>query len=234
MVVAPKKSVGVKIFIDLKLLNKSVLREVHPLPKVDNTLTQLTDAKIFTKLDANSGFWQIPLSSASRLQTTFITPFGTFCFNKLPFGISSAPDHFQRRMSSMLADLEGVLCQVDDVLIFGSPKTHHDAHHLAVLKIIEFAGMTLNIEKCEFCNTSITFLGHKIDHSSINADPEKTKAIRDMRAPTTIPKLRHFMRIVNQLGKFTSTLVQLTEPLRALLSKGTDWVWVPHQSEVIT
>lgn len=79
----------------LKPLNRSVLREVHPLPKVDETLAQLAGAKVFSKLDANSGFWQIPLSPSSRLLTTFITPTGRYCFNKLPFGISSAPEHFQ-------------------------------------------------------------------------------------------------------------------------------------------
>ena len=71
MVVAPKKSSAVRICVKLKPLNKSVLREVHPLPKVDNTLTQLANAKLFSKLDVNSGFWQIQRSPASRLFTTF-------------------------------------------------------------------------------------------------------------------------------------------------------------------
>jgi len=96
MVVVPKKSGGVHICVDLKPLNQSVLRGVHPLPKVDETLAQL---EIFSKLDTNSGFWQIPLSQPSQLLTTFITPAGHHCFNKLPFGILSAPEHFQQWMS---------------------------------------------------------------------------------------------------------------------------------------
>ena len=108
MVVVPKKSGNVRICVDLKPLNKSVQREVHPIPKVDETLAQLSGAKIFSKLDANSGFWQIPLSRRSRLLTTFITPTGRYCFNKLPFGISSAPEHFQRRMSEILSGLEKI------------------------------------------------------------------------------------------------------------------------------
>ena len=172
MVVAPKKSGSIRICVDLKPLNQSVLREVHPLPKVDDTLAQLTGAKLFSKLDANSGFWQIPLSPASRLLTTFITPFGRFCFNKLPFGIASAPEHFQKWMSSILAGLEGVVCQMDDVLVFGCSKAQHDARLLAALERIESAGATLNVDKCKFSKTSITFLGHKIDQSGIRADPE--------------------------------------------------------------
>ena len=83
MVVVPKKSGSVRICVNLKPLNQSVLREVHPLPKVDETLAQLLGPNSFLKLDANSRFWQIPLSQSSRLLTTFITPTGCYCFNKL-------------------------------------------------------------------------------------------------------------------------------------------------------
>ena len=92
MVIIPKDSGMVRICVDLKPLNETVLREVHPMPKVDTTLAQLSGATVFSKLDANSGFWQIPLAEESRLLTTL---FGRFCFNKLPFGISSAPEIFQ-------------------------------------------------------------------------------------------------------------------------------------------
>ena len=231
MVVAPKKSGSIRICVDLKPLNQSVLHEVHPLPKVDDTLAQLTGAKLFNKLDANSRFWQIPLSPASRLLTTFITPFGRFCFNKLPFGISSAREHFQKRMSSFLAGLEGVVCQMDDMLVFGCSKAQHDARLLAALEHIESIRATLNVDKCEFSKTSITFLGHKIDQSGISADPEKTKAIHNMRAPTTIPELRRFIGMVNQLGKFTPNLANLTQPLRTLLSKGPTGYGVPTRGK---
>ena len=91
MVVVQKKSGNIRNCVDLKLLNRSVWREVHPLPKVDDTLAQLTGAKIFSKLDTNSRFWHIPMAQSSWLLTMFITPMGCYCFNKLPFGISSVP-----------------------------------------------------------------------------------------------------------------------------------------------
>ena len=106
MVVVPKKHGLVHICVDLEPLNKNVLRETHPLPTVDETLAQLTGAQTFSKLDSNSGFWQIPLTDDSIFLTTFITPYGHYCFNKLPFGISSAPEHFQKRMNQILAGLE--------------------------------------------------------------------------------------------------------------------------------
>ena len=137
MVVVPKKGGNIRICVDLKPLNTNVRREVHPLPKVDETLAQLSGARVFSKLDANSGFWQIPLAKKSRPLTTFLTPFGRYCFNKMPFGISSAPEHFQKRMTKILTGLPGVLCLMDDVLVFGSNTDEHDERLKAALNRIQ-------------------------------------------------------------------------------------------------
>ena len=99
MVAIPKRNGAIWIFVDLRPLNQSVCQEVYPLPKVDDLMAQMTNDKVFSKLDANSGFWQIPLSQESRLLTTFLTPMGRYCFNKLPFGITSTPELFQRCMN---------------------------------------------------------------------------------------------------------------------------------------
>ena len=115
LVVVPKSNGQVRICVDLTKLNESVCRERHLLPSVEQILAQLEGAKVFSKLDANSGFWQIELAPESAKLTTFISPFGRFCFNRLPFGITSAPDHFQKRMSSILAGLDGVVCLIDGV-----------------------------------------------------------------------------------------------------------------------
>ena len=106
----------------------------------ETTLSQLSGAKIFSKLDANSGFWQIP---ESRPLTTFLTPFG-----RLPFGLSSAPELFQKRMGKLLEGLDGVVCLIDDVLIFAADKEEHDLRLRAVLNRMAEAGTTLNMEVC--------------------------------------------------------------------------------------
>ena len=126
MVIVPKPNGTVRICVDLTKLNASVCRERHILPSVEETLAQLGDAKVFSKLDANSGFWQIKLASESALLTTFITPFGRYCFKRLPFGISSAPKVFQRRMSEILNGIEGTVCMMDDMLVFGKDKEEHN------------------------------------------------------------------------------------------------------------
>ena len=111
--------------------------EVHPLPKVETTLLQHSGATVFSKNDTNRGFWQILLDSASRLLTTFITLFCRFCCNKFPFGITSAPEHFQRRMNNILGGLPGVVCHIDDILIFGKDQQEHDEQLKTMLQAIQ-------------------------------------------------------------------------------------------------
>ncbi|KAK7882125.1 hypothetical protein WMY93_028299 [Mugilogobius chulae] len=118
MVVVPKKcSPDLRLCVDFTGLNEYVCREKYVLPSVEQSLGMLAGAKVFSKLDANMGFWQIPLSEESAKLTTFITPFGRFHFNRLPFGINSAPEHFQRTMAEVIEGLEGVVCHIDDVLV---------------------------------------------------------------------------------------------------------------------
>jgi hypothetical protein len=229
MVVIPKKDGNVRICVDLKPLNTSVLRETHPLPRVDDLLAQLSGAKLFSKLDANSGFWQVPLAEQSRHLTTFITPFGRYCFNTMPFGISSAPEHFQRRMNEILEGLPGVVCLVDDILVHGSNEEEHKSRLFAVLDRIRKAGVTLNTGKCVFAQTSTRFLGHFINADGIQAETEKTSAITNMETPKSVPELRRFLGMVNQLGKFSPNIAELTKPLRELLGKKSSWLWGPPQ-----
>ncbi|GBM86660.1 Uncharacterized protein K02A2.6 [Araneus ventricosus] len=160
VVIVPKSDGNVRICVDLVELNKNVMRELHPLPKAEYSLNLLTGAKIFSKLDANSGSWQITLDKKSSYLTTFITPFGRFRFQRLPFGISSAPEHFQRRMSQMLEGIPGTICHMDDILIWGSTQEEHDQRLTEVCKKLKNSGMTLNAKKCIFSQTSIKFLCH--------------------------------------------------------------------------
>ena len=220
IVVVPKPNGSVRICVDL---SKAVQREVHPMFSADKSLAKLGQGKIFSKLDAKSGFWQIPLCPESRLLTTFITPFGRFCFNRLPFGISSASEIFQWTMSQILIDLDGVICHMDDILVHAPDQTTHDQHIRGVLQRLREAGVTLN-EKCEFSKTSIKFLGHIIVAKGIHVDPDEVKAIRKFPAPTNITELQRFMGMVNQLAKFIPSLADSNAPLHHLLRKDTAWV----------
>lgn len=219
----------IRICVDLTSLNRAVKREIFPMKTVNENLAKLANGKLFSKLDANSGFWQIPLHDDSKLLTTFITPFGRFAFNRLPFGITSAPEIFQRTMSTILQGLEGVICHMDDILILGSTQLEHDLRVRQVLKKLQDAGLTLNAKKCEFSKTEVTYLGHVITGHGIRADPRKVKAIQDFPVPKTVQELQRFQGMVNQLAKFVPGLAQFNSPLRALLRKNTDFTWTSFQ-----
>ena len=231
IVAVPKSNGDVRVCVDLTKLNDQVKRERLMLPSVDDVLSQLSGAKVFSKLDANSGFYQIELTPESALLTTFITPFGRFCYNRLPFGITSAPEYFQKRMQSVLAGVEGTVNMIDDTLVFGKDQTEHDERLEEVLRKLEEAGITLNAEKCEYSKASLTFLGHVVDASGIRPDPEKIKAIRDMEDPTNVTELRRFLGMTNQLGKFSDKIAEVSKPLRDLLSTKNSWVWESPQKE---
>lgn len=230
MVVVPKKAGTVRICVDFTKMNESVCREKFILPSVEHTLGMLAGATVFSKLDANMGFWQIPLTKESAKYTTFITPFGRYYFNRLPFGIASAPEHFQRMMTTeVTGGLDGVLCHMDDILVWGQTQDEHDERLHAVLERTQKAGITLNMDKCELTRHTVRFLGHVISADGVRPDPEKTRAVQDMEAPKNVSELRSFLGMVNQLGRFLPSLAEKDKVLRDLLSKKNHWYWGTEQ-----
>ena len=134
-------------------------------------------------------------------------------------------------MGKILQNLPGVLCYMDDVPVFGRDTQEHDMRLEKVLQQIQAAGATLNQEKCQFCKSSLKFLGHLKDLTGIQLGPDKTSAIAEMPTPQNLSDLRHFMSMINQFRKFSSKLAKLTESLRQLLSKKNSWSWGHPQDQ---
>ena len=232
IVIVPKpQSDQVRICVDLTKLNDAVQRELYVMPSVEESLAKLAGAKFFTKLDANNGFWQVRLSESSAKMTTFITPFGRFYFNRLPYGLNSAPEYFMRTMAQAIDGIEGVVCQVDDILVFGSTEEEHDQRLEAVMQALAKAGITLNEKKCEVFAKSISFLGHKIDGHGVRADNNKVVAVEKMKVPENPSDVRRFLGMVNHLGKFIPHLATKTKPLRDLLVEKNEWTWEQTQQK---
>jgi transposase InsO family protein len=224
IVVIPKKTSGIRLCVDMTRLNEAVLREQYTLPVIDQLLARLAGATVYSKLDCNQGFHQIPLSSESQLLTTFTTPFGRWCYTRLPFGISSAVEVFSKRMGEILESQENALCLVDDVLVFGKDQAEHDARLREVLDRFRRAKVTLN-EKCEFSKNQIKWAGHVISGDGISMDPDRLSAILNMPPPTDVSAARCFLGMANQMAKFSSSLAELSAPIRDLLRKDRAWVW---------
>jgi hypothetical protein len=145
----PGQKPSVRLCVDMTRLNNAVLREQYTFSVIDQLLARLAGATVFSKLDCNSGFHQIPLSRESQLLTTFTTPFGRWCYTRIPFGISSASEVFSKKMADILNSQDNALQLVDDVLIYGKDQAEHDTRLREVLDRFRRANVTLN-EKCEF------------------------------------------------------------------------------------
>ncbi|XP_018369319.1 PREDICTED: uncharacterized protein LOC108765221, partial [Trachymyrmex cornetzi] len=226
MVIVPKPNGDVRICVDYTHLNKSVQREKHILPAVDETLASLAGAKVFSKLDACSGYYQIMLQEKSRKLTTFITPFGRFYFNRLPMGVSSSGEHFQKQMSAILEGIEGACNLMDDTLVYGATEAEQDRRLEIVLKRLQDNGVTLNKAKCIFRTSSVKFLGHVISaEKGVQPDPDKVRAVKDMERPKSREELRRFLGMVHYHTKFLNHLADAIQPFRDLLKKNHEFVW---------
>lgn len=128
-------------------------------------------------------------------------------------------------MAEVVEGLEGVICHVDDLLVWGQDQEQHDLRPHAVLQRLEDAGITLNAGKWELSKEKVVFLGHIISVEGIHPDPTKTEAITEMKVPTNVMELRSFLGMVNQLGRFIPQLSDKDKSLRDLLSKKNSWIW---------
>ena len=148
----------VRICANFRKLNNNLKREMFHIPTFDELSCKLSDVKYLTKLDAASGFFQIPLEEHSRNLTTFLTPFGRYRFKRLPMGINIASEIYQRKMYELLGDIDGVLIYMDNAIIFGKSESEHDDTLKTVLDRIKAAGLKLNKKKCEIKKQSLGLL----------------------------------------------------------------------------
>ncbi len=221
MVPVLKKNGKVRICVDLKKLNEQVKRERFILPTSEEITAELSGATVFSSLDAALGFFQIPLHSESSRLTTFITPFGRYCFRRLPFGITSAPEIFQRKMSETLQGLRGVSVYMDDIVVHGKDMEEHDLNLQKVLERVESAGLKLNKDKCKLRQEKLNFLGQVVDAAGVRPDPAKVQAIRELAAPGNVHELKRILGMVNYLDKSVLNLSTVGQPLYELLRSKT-------------
>lgn len=229
MVVSCKKD-KIRICIDPKDLNAVIKREHHPMKTIDEVITSIPGAKVFTVLDAKNGFLQIKLDQKSSYLTTFNTPIGRYRWLRLPFGIKSAPEIYQRIMDQMLEGVEGAFAIIDDILIAGRDQEHHDRILKEVVKRATDYNLKLNFDKCSIRQSSVTYMGHVITADGLQVDPGKVTAIIGMSTPTDKDGVRRFLGLVQYVGKFIPNLSNVDAPLRSLLKSDVEFMW-EHEQE---
>ena len=183
---------SVRICGDYKVtVNPAAKIDSYPIPKIDDLFTKIAGAKIFSKLDLAHAYQQLELTEDAKRLTTINTHKGLFQYNRLPFGISSAPAIFQHTLENLLADIPNVAIYLDDILVAGRSKTEHlETQHTVFNKLRE-AGLTLKKSKCHFGLKSVSYLGHVIDEHGLHPSPEKVKDISDAPTPSNTKEFGH-------------------------------------------
>ena len=205
MVVVEKKNSKIRICLDPHDLNKAIMRNYYPLPTIEQVAARLNKAKMFTVLDAKTGFWQIKLDQQSSYLTTFNMPFGRYRWLRMPFGISSAPEVWQQRVNQIVEGLAGVEVIAYDFLVCGFGDTYdealanHDVNLQSFLNRARERGLKLKL-RC----SSVTFIGHVLTDKGLMPDPEKTKAIVNMPTPINVKSLQEFLGMAQYLSKFNN------------------------------
>ena len=224
MVAAKKKDGSIRLCIDPVHLNKALLRPHHPMKTIDDILGNMSNAKVFSILDAKTSFWQIPLDEQSSLLTTFITPNGRYKFLRMPYGITSGSEVFQRSMEHLFANQPCEII-VDDILVYGKNAEEHDANLKQVLNRVRQLNMKLNAEKCKFHVTEVPFVGHVLTADGVKCDKSKISAITTMNTPKDKTELRRFFGMCNYVSKFIPGYSEKTAIIRELLRDDTEWFW---------
>ena len=228
MVVVEKKNKDVRICLDPRELNKAIRREHHHIPTLEEIAHKFSGMNIFTIVDMKHGYWHVPLDYDSQLLTTFNTPFGRYCFKRLPFGVNSAAEVFEKRVEEIFGDLD-VAIYFDDLIVAGKNQEEHDKNLRRLLERARKFNVKFNRDKIQLNQKEVTYLGHIVSARGLKPDPQKVKAISEMPDPTDKQGIQRLLGSLNFLRGFIPDISQLTEPLRALLKNDSAWSWGTEQ-----
>ena len=226
IVVVKKSNGAVRICADFSTgLNVALEDHHYPLPVPEDLFTMLNGATCFAKIDLADAYFQIEVEEEVRQLLTINTHRGLYQYNRLPFGVKTAPAIFQQIVDTMITGISGCAAYLDDIIIAGRSRKELEQRIAAVLERIQTYGFRLRSEKCQFFLQSIRYLGFIFDEHGRRPDPENIAAIQRMPAPKDIGTLRSFLGLISHYSSFLPALHTARSPLNHLLQKDAKWNW---------
>jgi hypothetical protein len=228
----------VRMCIDYRELNSATKRLRYPLPNTASIFPNLAGHSIYGSLDLRSGYHQLGLTQHASQWSAFVTPFGQYSFNRVPFGLANAPAWFQRCMTEIvLAGYVGIICYVfiDDIIIFAKSETDFLFRLKTILDRLQKFNVVLKGSKCHLGTPTVRFLGFIADSTGILHDPNRCKQFLDLTLPTTKKSLRSFLGLGNFFRDFVRNYAELSKPLSALLTGSSfDLTWSATTTSAFT
>lgn len=188
---------------------------------MDEFIESLGEANVFTTLDANWRYWQVPVAAEDRDKTAFVCHAGLYRFKRMPFDLTNAPATFQRAVDIILSQHKWKTCLVylDDIIVFSKNMEDHFEDVEQILKKMEAAGINLKIKKCEWLTDTVKYLGHRITPVSLQMEEAQTAAIHGTLPPKTQTQFRSFLGMCNVYRRFVPRYSHVATPLNVLLRK---------------
>ena len=220
IVVVRKKDNSIRLCVDYRRLNTVSCVDAYPMPRIDDLIDLIGQARYISTLDLTKGYWQVPVAEADRAKTGFTSPFGLFVFRRMPFGLQGAPATFQRMMDHFLEGMrEFTGAYLDDLIVFSRSWTEHLQHVNTVLNRLRAAGLTAKPKKCQFGMAECVYLGHVVGGGKVQVEESKVDAIRGIATPQTKKEVRAFLGLTGYYRKFIPNYASTATPLTDLTRK---------------
>lgn len=230
LVVVKKNNGELRLCLDARNINSYTVKQYEAPQNIESIFGRLTNPRVFTKIDLKHSFWLIPLHEESRKYTGFMVDGITYQFRVVPYGLQSACSSLVRALHSIFDRYEEFISHyVDDIMIYSDNEEDHVKHVEITLAELNKAGLKINLEKCEFFQESITYLGYLVTAEGIEMDPSRTDAIRYFKTPHNLRTLRGFIGMVNYYKRLIPNLSGMLEPMLELLRKNTKWNWTEER-----
>jgi len=221
-----KKDGSVRLCGDFKVTLNPVLEvDKYPTPKVEDVFATLAGGQCYSKIDLKSAYLQMEMDDESKKLLTISTHKGLFQYQKMPFGVASAPAIWQKTMDQVLQNTPRTQCIMDDMIITGSDDDDHLENARKVLQRLRENGLKANRDKCEFFKEEVEYHGHTVSLQGLKKSQSKIEAVLSAPTPTDVGQLRSFVGLVNYYHKFLPNLSTELQPLYRLLQKDVKWSW---------